>query len=384
MNPTVAHSMQRYLGLSETFIYAILNGFQRYRPIVVTETVDHIDLFPFEPVYATSSIRRFSWWWMVNGLHYRMSDRRTFFEHMTYVRHILKRERAQIIHAHFGPSGVRMLPIRRALDIPLVTTFYGYDMSELPREVRWREAYTRLFAEGDLFLVEGGHMRAALIALGCPAEKVEVQRIGIDLDHLPFKERTVAPGEKIVVLFCGRFTEKKGLVYALEALAPVIREFPNLELRIIGDGEERPAIERAIAEHALTPYVHLLGYQPHRVFREQLSEAHLFIQPSVTASNGDTEGGAPTVVLEAQACGVPVLATYHADIPEVVQDRKSGWLAPERDSDALAGGWLELLRHPETWPDMGRAGRALVERQHHIGALIRQLEGRYDQLTAPP
>ncbi len=116
---------------------------------------------------------------------------------------------------------------------------------------------------------------------------------------------------------------------------------PDLELRIIGDGESRAEVEQYIAEHHLEPYTRLLGYQPHQVFHEQLEEAHLFIQPSVTSENGDSEGGAPTVLLEAQACGVPVLATYHADIPEVVRDGESALLAPERDPESLAGKWLE-------------------------------------------
>jgi colanic acid/amylovoran biosynthesis glycosyltransferase len=372
--------MQRYLGLSETFIHAVLTSLRRCRSIVLAESAANLDLFPFEPVYTTASIPRFSWWWLVNGLDYRLADKDEFFEYRAYVRHILKRERVRLIHAHFGPSGVRMLPLRRSLGIPLVTTFYGYDMSELPGQPAWRKAYERLFAEGDLFLVEGGHMRAGLVALGCPASKIQIQRIGVNLAHLPFRERRLEPGQKVVVLFCGRFTEKKGLVYALAALARVAAQYPDLELRIIGDGEERPAIERFIADHRLEPYVRLLGYQPHRAFREHLAEAHLFIQPSVTAADGDTEGGAPTVLLEAQACGVPVLATYHADIPEVVRDRESGWLAPERDVEALAQNWLELLRCPEEWPRIGRAGRRLVEAQHDIETLARQLEERYEAL----
>ncbi|MBM3263351.1 MAG: glycosyltransferase [candidate division Zixibacteria bacterium] len=138
--------------------------------------------------------------------------------------------------------------------------------------------------------------------------------------------------------------------------------------------------DRAIAEYDLAPFVRQLGYQPHQVFRDQLAEAHLLVQPSVTASNGDTEGGAPTVVLEAQACGVPVLSTYHADIPEVTIDGETSRLVPERDVDALADAWLELLRHPESWPQMGRAGRALMEGQHGIDRLAGQLEERYDRL----
>lgn len=374
--------MRTYLGLSETFIYSILTNTTRYHPKVIADEVENLDLFPFKAVYALSSIKRYSWWWLANGLHYRLSDKQTFFEHMAYVRHTIKKMEARIIHAHFGPLGVRILPVKQSLNIPMVTTFYGYDMSELPRLPKWRSAYERLFSEGDLFLVEGGHMRNALIDLGCPANKVQVQHIGVATGKLIFRERTLSPGQKVVVLFCGRFTEKKGLVYALQALRLVVEKMPQTELRIIGDGEGRPEIERYIAENHLEPYVRLLGYQPHHVFYEQLEEAHLFIQPSVTAADGDTEGGAPTVLLEAQACGVPILATLHADIPEVVLDGESGLLVPERDPVMLAEKWLELADSPDQWPIMGRAGRKHVEAEHDIQRLTTQLEDRYEALTA--
>ena len=379
-HPIVAHVMRTYLGLSETFIYSILMNAHRFQPVVVTDEIENLNLFPFEPLYVLSSIPRYSWWWLVNSLHYRLTDKGEFFEYMTYVRHVIKKTNTRLIHAHFGPLGVRMLPVKRALNVPLVTTFYGYDMSELPRLPEWQAAYARLFAEGDLFLVEGGHMRKALIALGCPEYKVQVQRIGVVLDKLSFRERRLEPGQKVIVLFCGRFTEKKGLIYALKALTRVVVKVPNLELRIIGDGEGRSEIERYVAEYHLEPYVRLLGYQPHQVFYKQLEEAHLFIQPSVTSVNGDTEGGAPTVILEAQACGVPVLSTYHADIPEVVRDGESSLLVPERDPDMLAEKWLELVTSPERWPAMGRVGRQHVETAHDIQNLTVQLEDRYQQL----
>jgi colanic acid/amylovoran biosynthesis glycosyltransferase len=378
--PVVAHVLRSYLGLSETFIYSILIGARRVQPVIVADDFQNLNLFPFKPLYTLSSIRRYSWWWFINSLHYRLTDKAQFFENMTYVRHILKKTTTRLIHAHFGPMGVRMLPVKRALNVPLVTTFYGYDMSELPRLPEWRAAYRRLFAEGDLFLVEGGHMRTALIALGCPEDKVEVQRIGVALDKLSFRERKLVPGQKMIVLFCGRFTEKKGLIYALQALTRVVTQVPDLEFRIIGDGEGRADIEHYIAEHDLAPYVRLMGYQPHQVFYEQLKETHLFIQPSVTSANGDTEGGAPTVLLEAQACGVPVLATYHADIPEVVSDGESGLLVPERDPDMLAKKWVELAAAPERWPAMGRAGRQHVKKAHDMQNLTNQLEARYQHL----
>jgi colanic acid/amylovoran biosynthesis glycosyltransferase len=259
----------------------------------------------------------------------------------------------------------------------LVTTFYGYDMSMLPREARWQDRYAELFATGDLFLVEGPNMRAALIELGCPPWKVRIQRIGIDLALVPFRPRGPAIGRPVRLLFCGRFTEKKGLLDALEAVAMVRARHPRVELSVIGDGEERSRVERAIESLDLTDSVRLLGLRPYEVVRRELAAADILLAPSRTASNGDTEGGAPTILLEAQAAGLPVVATTHADIPFVVVAGKSGLLAPEGNLPALAECLESLLDTPERWAEMGRAGRRHVEQEHDIRITAAGLEEIY-------
>ena len=377
----VAHSVQSYLGLSASFIHLYLANLSRHRQIVLTDRTQNLDLFPFSPVYSGAELSRFSAWRAINSIGFRLGDREEFFENICYFKHLLKRQHARLIHAHFGPAAVMMLPLKRSLHIPMVTTFYGYDMSELPRQQKWRRAYERLFREGDLFLVEGTHMRAELVRIGCPPEKVRIQRMAVDLQVLRFRQRE--PSHRPVLLFCGRLTEKKGLIYALQALTKLRGEWPDLEFRVLGDGELRPQIEAFVQQNGLSDVVTLLGFQPHSVFVEELDRAHLLIQPSTTAANGDSEGGAPTVLLEAQACGLPVLSTYHADIPEVVKDGQSGFLVPERDASALADKILYLLQNPQVWPAMGSTGRAHIEANHDIRREARKLEGIYNELIEP-
>lgn len=377
----VVHYKEFYLGLSETFIYNILKNLQDFKPVFIAKSAANLDKFPIDTLYTTSSISRFSWWWLINGLQYRLGNKKQFVEHAAYICHIIKQHKAHLIHAHFGPAGVMMLPIKRSLSLPMVTTFYGFDMSSLPKQTEWKRKYARLFSEGDLFLAEGSQMREKLIHLGCPEIKIKIQRIGVNLEQLTFQERTIHPDQKVILLFCGRFVEKKGLIYALHAVKRVLKQFPNLEFRIIGDGEGRSEIERFIADSNIKPYIKLFGYQPYDVCLEQLSRAHILIQPSVTASDGDTEGGAPTVLLEAQACGLPVLSTRHADIPETVRDGESGYLVPERDTEALAERLAYLLEHPSEWPIMGRIGRKHIEKNHNIKIQARLLEDLYQELV---
>ena len=103
-------------------------------------------------------------------------------------------------------------------------------------------------------------------------------------------------------------------------------------------------------------------------------------QKSITAQNGNTEGSAPAAILEAQATGLPVISSYHADIPEVVVDGKSALLAPERDAETLAKHLEYLVGHPDVWGAMGRAGREYMEQEYDVMVQVGKLEKIYDGL----
>jgi colanic acid/amylovoran biosynthesis glycosyltransferase len=153
----------------------------------------------------------------------------------------------------------------------------------------------------------------------------------------------------------------------------------DIQYTIIGDGERRELIETTIAEHGLEDIVELRGWQPQSVVADEMADAHLFILPSVTAENGDKEG-TPTVLLEAQSMGLPVVSTYHAGIPEIVEDGETGLLVPERDSEALADALETLISNPERWPEMGKRGREHIERNHSIEAVTDDLLKLYRSL----
>ena len=96
---------------------------------------------------------------------------------------------------------------------------------------------------------------------------------------------------------------------------------------------------------------------------------HIFLSPSIHASNGDTEGGAPVAIIETSTSGMPIISTYHCDIPEVVIDEKSGYLMPERDVDALAERLEFLITNSGIWKQMGQKGREHIEENYNIGGM---------------
>jgi colanic acid/amylovoran biosynthesis glycosyltransferase len=230
-----------------------------------------------------------------------------------------------------------------------------------------------------------------MIAYGCPPEKVRLQRLALPVGRLPFRVRGRGPQRKPVILFAGRFCEQKGILYALDAVRQLRAEGRDFEFRLVGDetmtdGTYAARVYSYIRTHDLEDRVRVLGWQSIEACLREMEDADIFLHPSVVDDAGRSEGGAPTAILEAQALGMPVVATTHCDIPYVTRPGESALLAPERDSGALADALRTLLDDPARWEEMGRAGREHVEERHDVMHEAERLEERYLALLtgAPP
>jgi colanic acid/amylovoran biosynthesis glycosyltransferase len=377
--PVVGHVVEPYLFQNGSWVYGQLTHLKRYAPIVLTGGTENRDQFPFDPVYNYGALPAMGKALLGMWKHRPRQIQQAYYEW------ILRSRRARLIHAHFGMAGVAMLGVKRATSLPLVTAFYGVDASAVPRAVAWRRNYARLFNEGDLFLAEGPAMRQALIGLGCPPDKVVIQHLGVSLDLLPFVPRRPDPSGVVRILIAATFREKKGIPDALRAVEQAQRHYPRLQVTLLGDATDRPEDQEEKARilarlPGLEGVVRCLGFQPYSVFRETLLQHHLFLSPSRTGRNGDSEGGAPVSLLEAQATGMPVLSTHHADIPEVVVDGKTGLLSPEYDLKTLTYNLTQLVLTPARWESMGAAGRAHIEEHHNLRTQAAKLEDLYDRV----
>lgn len=308
-------------------------------------------------------------------------------EHLSHTTTVARSTGASLVHSHWGDQGYRDLGAVAKAGARHVVTFYGKDVNYLPRLDDWSARYNELFAKVDLVLCEGEHMARAIEKLGCPGEKVRVQRLGIDLTGIEFRPRRWNRDRPLRLLFASSFREKKGIPYGLEAIGKLKEDGVDLEITIIGDASDDPrshpektAILDTIERCGLTPHARLLGYQPHRVVMEEAYEHDVFLAPSVTAADGDTEGGAPVVITEMIATGMPVVSTFHCDIPAIVLHERTGLLAPERSSDALAGLIRRLVDAPQDWEPMVSAGRRHVEANFDARAQGRLLAERYAEV----
>jgi colanic acid/amylovoran biosynthesis glycosyltransferase len=299
-----------------------------------------------------------------------------------------KKHDVSLIHSHFGNRGYFDLKFARALGLKHITTFYGYDATFLPkRNPQWETKYKRLFDSCNLILAEGPHMLSTIVDLGCPPEKVQIQRIGVNMDRIKFMERKFE-GNTVRLLIAGSFVEKKGIPYAIEAIGLVFEKYKNIEVTVIGDAPDiRPSSQKEkeriiglVNKYGLKKNTRFTGYLTYNELLEEAYRSHIFISPSITASDGDTEGGSPVTITEFAASGMPILATYHCDIPEVVRHNENGLLAKERDVQGLADNLMNLIAQPERWPNMGRIGREHVEKHFNLTVQVKLLEQRYGDI----
>ena len=285
-----------------------------------------------------------------------------------------------IIHCQFGSIGLMGLLFRNLglLKGKLITIFRGSDISKYLQ--KWGDnVYDQLFQEGDFFLTNCEFFRKRAIKLGCKEDRIVILGSGIDCSKFAFTPRYFPADGRVRIATTGRLVEKKGIEYGIRAIASLAKIYPNIEYNIIGDGELRNHFEQLIAELNIGHIVNLVGWKQQEELIEILDNSHILIAPSVTAADGNQDAPVNTLK-EAMAMGLPVIGTLHGGIPELIEDGISGFLVPERDSNAIAQKVRYLIEHPEIWSDMGKAGRDQVEKKYDMDKLNDQLVEIYQQL----
>lgn len=288
-----------------------------------------------------------------------------------------------IVHCQFGSLALPILEFRKAglMSGRLVTHFRGIDISSFVQE-NGADVYDEVFAKSDHFLANCGFFRDKAVALGCPEARIDAHGSGIDLSMFPFRALPPVGNGPVRLISAGRLVEKKGLITAIRAVAHVLRSGKDVHYEIIGDGPERPRLEALAAELGVADHVTFHGWRTHTEISETLSRAHVFLAPCQTAADGNQDAPVNTLK-EAMAIGLPVIASRHGGIPELVEDGVSGFLVPERDAECLTRAIARMIDTPETWGSIAKAGRAAVERLYDMERLNDELVAIYQGLLAP-
>ncbi|MBN2346071.1 MAG: glycosyltransferase [Candidatus Aminicenantes bacterium] len=364
--------------LSENWLYRQFILLKRYDYLYYSLGRINRGLFPDERIRALAE----------SGTGLRALNRllRLFRDDFLPIRLWLRRDRPALVHAHFGTGGYwAMRHISGAC--PLVVSFYGADAYVFDRSPEWLANYRSLFGRGALFLAEGPAMAGKLASLGCPVGKIRIHPVGIQTELYRFAPRGIDTGSAIRLLVVGRFVEKKGIPFAVQALRLVRRRFAEATLTIVGGAPENPAGRReqaqimaAIREGGLEAHVRLEGWLAPDSLQRLADDHHILLVPSVFAADGDAEGGHPVILTEMMARGLAVAAFDHCDINQAVVDGMTGLLAPMKDVAALAAAICRLAEDAPGRERMGRAARRHVEERYDLGKLNERLEDYYEEL----
>jgi glycosyltransferase involved in cell wall biosynthesis len=287
-----------------------------------------------------------------------------------------------LVHAHFGQSGPAALVLAESLGVPLIVTYHGQDATisraQASRSWRGREflrGQRRVMEKASLIIAVSDFIRGKLLEQGCAPDRLATLYNGIDISRF---RRTGRTRESIVV-FVGRFVEKKGCEYLIRAIALLNSQGIAVRGVLVGDGPLRPRLERLAAE--LRADAVFTGFLPQDSVREWLERACVVAVPSVTAADGNSEG-LPTVILEAQAMETPVVATRHAGNAEGVAAGESALLVDEKDVEALAHAIRFFCEDASAVAAFGKTGRAFVEEKFAIRKRVDSLELAYDRVRA--
>jgi len=379
----VAHFRQEFSTSSETFIYDYVSEMQRQGVDTHMVTLRRVneESRPFPNVTVVKRPSR----WHPRRLWHRalvtLSERKPLHAEWPQIRdrleEALREIQPDVIHAHFGPAGVIMGPVANRLGVPLVVTFYGYDISSLPRESYWREKYDTLWSTVQAVTVLSEEMKEKAVQQGCPTEKVDVVHLSRNLDAFPFRPPT-RPVRNL--LFVGRFVAKKAPIDAVQAVQKVNSRGGDLHLDMAGDGPLLEETRDYIEAEGLSDRVTLHGRVPSDEVKDWMWDSDAFLLPSRTAPNGDREG-TPTVLVEAQAVGLPCVATRHAGIPEMIPETSHELLAPEGDTDALAERLCKLAnRSVDTLKQIADRGRRKIEKDFELSGEIKALRNIYENV----
>lgn len=292
----------------------------------------------------------------------------------------LKERRYDIIHCQFGTIAPRILQLMQigAVSGRLITSFRGYDATQYLN--KRPGIYDELFRKADLLLPVSAFLAGRLVAAGCPAEKIRVHHSGIDCSTFTFTAKRPVGAEPTRLISVARLCEKKGIAYALRAVARIRASGRRLSYTVVGDGPLRIGLQKLIEELKIGGDVKLVGWKARDEVISLMKDAHVLLAPSITSAEGDQEG-IPNVLKEAMALGMPVISTRHSGIPELVEDGLTGYLVPERDVDALTDRLAFVMDNPGIWPELGHHGRKCVETRYDIQKLNDRMVEIYHQLS---
>jgi glycosyltransferase involved in cell wall biosynthesis len=349
---------------SETFIRSQIAGLKKYAEVYTIYG-------GWLPEFRENGKLLNSWlYWALNKIVKNVFKKSNNYFGNYGLAQYLKHHEIDIVLANYGIGGVKLLPVCKQLKLPLVVHFHGFDAAHVLTIEKYRSAYRELFGYACAIIAVSGDMAKQLIGLGAPPEKVFINVYGIDTDKFTLGDPSKAGRDFIAV---ARLAPKKAPGNSIRAFKKVLDAFPDATLTMVGAKEELYneclALTRALN---LTDKVIFTGRKTPEEIVSLLHRSRAFVQHSVVAPGGDSEG-TPNAILEASACGLPVVSTLHGGIKEAVIHGQTGYLVEENDIEGMAGYMSKLAGDPALALQLGKNGRRHMMENYTMEKQIRNL-----------
>ena len=373
----IASYCSSFLKSEMLHIYRQLRALRGVDTFVVTKEVQNAERFPFERIEIIPKRRTNL---LVHGWLKFVERRPPIVYRGEYqtLDSLLERHGADLMHIYFGHTGVHLLPFIEQWDKPCVVSFHGADVAQKPEIKDYPAKLRRLFKAVPLVFARSQSLVDRLVHLGCPPEKLRINRTGIPLNEFPFVDRESPRDGKWRVVQACRLIPKKGVATSLRAFAIFKKDNPGAEFFIAGKGPLQSELEMLAGGLGILRDVHFVGFLPQPKLLKLYASSHLFLHPSEISPNQDQEG-VPNSVLEAMATGLPVVATRHGGIPEAVDHGRTGFLVAEEDHVGLANAMQLITSSPASLKQMGERAHAAVVERFGQDAQIDQLESFYEE-----
>ncbi|MGB3070989.1 MAG: glycosyltransferase [Ottowia sp.] len=363
------------LPISETFIREQAKALPNWRPVLIgrQKFADGLDLSKLSVEITPKSD-----WLAPHSVYYLLQRPQPNLVQQ------LKRLGISLVHVHFGTEATDIWPSVKATGLPMLVTLHGYDINthrwwwESGRGGLRRLMYPRQLlrmAQSPLvhFVAVSQSIKRRAINYGIPSDKITVCYIGVDTERFypggrPLNQR------RNRILYVGRMVEKKAPLLMIRAFAALHNQVPDAELVMIGTG---PQLEfaRQLAQSLNVP-VDFLGARSSDDVLTQMHQARVFCLPSVVATNGDAEG-LPISILEAMACGIPVITSAFSAADEIITHQKNGLCFKENDVNELSDNIKSVISNENYLLSLSAAARIRAKEIFSISKNIKHLEDIY-------